>query len=94
LDLPKNEKKKLIHTGQPYSGGKYKLTGLAFGGLGSLGYSSGYASGGHWVSNRRMKKKGYTQKHVDEMSIDMFDMHWNFLTVEAKQELLKEVEKK
>lgn len=92
--LSKNEKKKLVHTGKQFREGKYKPTGLIFGLVGSVGYSEGQNSGAHWVLNRRKNKTEYTQKQIDEISIDMFNAHWNFLTVEAKQELLKEIEKK
>lgn len=91
FDLSKNEKKKLIHTGKKFSGGKYKPQGLVFGVVGSVGYSAGQNSGAHWMLNKRMKKKGFTQKKVDEMSIDMFNTHWDFIDVASKQELLKRI---
>jgi len=93
FDLPKEEKKKLIHAIQSNVGGKYKPQGLLFGIVGSLGYSSGSNSGAHWALNRRMRKKGYTQKQIDELSIDEYNAHWDYLTIEAKQDLLKEQKK-
>ncbi len=92
FDLPKDEKKKLIHTGEQNISGKYRPDGLAFGVLGSGLYSDGYNSGMHSSLNRRMRKKGLTQQQVDELSIDMFNAHWDFLTIDAKEELLKEDE--
>jgi len=92
--LFEDEKKKLVYIGKPKPPhGKYKPTGLVFGLVGSGVYSSGYNSGEHWMLNRRKNKTEYTQKQIDEKSIDMFNAHWDFLTVEAKQELLKEIEK-
>jgi len=96
LKMPKENKKKLTH----YSGG-IKLdaggtvTGFALGGV----FGAVYASvpedeADNWVIKRSMKKYNYTLKQLNDLSIDLFNVHSAMLDERRHRALMDKFEGK
>jgi len=96
LKIPKEEKKKLTH----YSGG-YKLnagdtlTGLALGGVfGAIYMSVPEDEADDPGLKRSMKKYNYNLKQLNDLSIDLFNVHSAMLDEERHRALIDKFEGK
>lgn len=68
---------------------------FVFGGiLGDAVGSSGTKYGENWAAKRSKKKYGYTQKEMDDFSIDVFDMHAGLLNDSQHRAVMDKFESK
>lgn len=81
--MPKENKKQLTYIDGKLDVGGFlpvALVGFALGGIvGAITASAGAKSSENWVVNHSQKKYNYTNKQMNDFSIDIFDMHVGML---------------
>jgi len=92
--MPKEKKKQLTYINGKLNVGT-TLTGFAIGGIiGGIAYGSAYKDGYNSAIKHSQKKYGYTDKQMNDFSIDIFDMHFGLLDDNRQRAVLDKFEGK